>query len=51
MGGGGRGKQAAADAYPRLAPGPVGQWIPNIYISRINQFTSKGQWEKQNLLA
>jgi alpha-mannosidase len=39
------------DAYPTLAPKPVGQWIPNIYVGRIAQFTSRGQWEKRNLVA
>jgi len=37
--------------YPVLAPKPVGQLISNIYRDRINQFYSRGQWEKNNLLA
>lgn len=38
-------------SYPRRAPGPVGHKISNIYKERISQFTSSGQWEKNNLLA
>ncbi|OTB18401.1 glycoside hydrolase family 38 protein [Daldinia sp. EC12] len=37
--------------YPLRAPTPVGKRISHIYKERITQFYSKGQWEKQNLLA
>ena len=39
------------EGYPQLAPTPLGQRIPNIYIGRIAQFTSRGQYEGNNLLA
>lgn len=38
-------------SYPAQAPRPVGQWISNIYKERLRQFTSGGQYEKQNLSA
>jgi hypothetical protein len=44
-------RSTSNDEYPTLAPHPVGQWIPNIYVGRIGQFTSRGQWENRNLLA
>ncbi|KAI0383823.1 glycoside hydrolase family 38 protein [Hypomontagnella monticulosa] len=37
--------------YPVRARAPVGKRITHIYKERITQFYSKGQWEKQNLLA
>ncbi|KAI2614553.1 glycoside hydrolase family 38 protein [Hypoxylon fragiforme] len=37
--------------YPVRARAPVGKRIAHIYKDRITQFYSKGQWEKQNLLA
>lgn len=37
--------------YPQLAHHPVGQRIANLYQRRISQFSSSGQYEKQNLLA
>lgn len=37
--------------YPQLSKGPVGQQIESIYQDRLRQFTSGGQYEKQNLLA
>ncbi|KAK5634434.1 hypothetical protein RRF57_010147 [Xylaria bambusicola] len=40
-----------AGAYPIRAPAPVGKRINRIYKERIEQFYSRGQWEKQNLLA
>ncbi|RWA11413.1 hypothetical protein EKO27_g3703 [Xylaria grammica] len=43
-------KSIAAE-YPVRAPAPVGKRISKIYKERIEQFYSKGQWEKQNLLA
>ncbi|KAE8149958.1 galactose mutarotase-like domain-containing protein [Aspergillus avenaceus] len=36
---------------PRAATGPVGQRIRGIYTDRLKQFTSTGQYEKQNLLS
>ncbi|KAH6646420.1 glycosyl hydrolase family 38 domain-containing protein [Truncatella angustata] len=42
---------AATSNYPVLAAGPKGKKISKIYIERIAQFYSTGQWEKQNLLA
>lgn len=38
-------------SYPILASKPVGQWIESIYTSRISQFSSRGQWEHNNLNA
>ncbi|TGJ86942.1 hypothetical protein E0Z10_g1832 [Xylaria hypoxylon] len=43
-------KSVAAE-YPIRAPAPVGKRISKIYKERIEQFYSRGQWEKQNLLA
>ncbi|RFU32019.1 hypothetical protein B7463_g4293, partial [Scytalidium lignicola] len=37
--------------YPKLAEGPVGQLISNIYRDRIAQFYGGGQYEHQNLRA
>jgi hypothetical protein len=54
MGGGHNHGQLAirpSEAYQELAPMPIGQRIPNIYIARIAQFTSRGQYEHQNLLS
>lgn len=39
-----------SSAYPQLAHHPVGQRIANLYRARINQFTTAGQYENQNLL-
>lgn len=36
---------------PRLAERPVGQRITKIYTDRLRQFTSKGQYEGQNLVS
>ncbi|KAF1813669.1 putative alpha-mannosidase I [Eremomyces bilateralis CBS 781.70] len=41
---------AASSSLPRLAAGPVGKKIGNIYRDRLKQFTSKGQYESQNLI-
>lgn len=42
---------ASAPALPRLAERPVGQRITKIYTDRLRQFTSKGQYEGQNLVS
>lgn len=42
--------RAAASSYPKLAAGPVGQQITNIYKERLGQFTGGGQYESQNLM-
>jgi alpha-mannosidase len=49
--GGGTVPVFAESQYPRLAPAPVGQQIESIYRDRLNQFTSGGQYEGQNLLS
>ncbi|GAB1310919.1 Glycoside hydrolase, 38 vacuolar alpha mannosidase [Madurella fahalii] len=51
MGGETRTQKGPRSDYPLRAPKPVGQLISNIYKDRINQFYSRGQWERQNLLA
>ncbi|KAI1367355.1 glycosyl hydrolase family 38 domain-containing protein [Xylaria arbuscula] len=51
MGGETAAPKAIAGAYPTRAPAPVGKRISRIYKERIEQFYSRGQWEKQNLLA
>ena len=38
-------------SYPKLAAGPVGQQIHNIYKERLGQFSGGGQYQGQNLLA
>ena len=38
-------------SYPRFASHPVGQQITSIYTDRLRQFTSPGQYAKQNLLS
>lgn len=40
----------APSSLPRAPDGPVGQRIRSIYTDRLKQFTSKGQYENQNLL-
>ncbi|KAL4870897.1 hypothetical protein BDV12DRAFT_184237 [Aspergillus spectabilis] len=40
----------APSALPRVSDAPVGQRIRSIYTDRLGQFTSSGQYEKQNLL-
>ncbi|KAL4813967.1 glycosyl hydrolases family 38 N-terminal domain-containing protein [Aspergillus spinulosporus] len=37
-------------SLPRAPDGPVGQRIRSIYTDRLNQFTSKGQYQSQNLI-
>ncbi|KOS47426.1 hypothetical protein ACN38_g1552 [Penicillium nordicum] len=41
----------APPALPQLADRPVGQRIKKIYTDRLNQFTSNGQYEGQNLIS
>lgn len=38
-------------SFPKLAAGPVGQQIHNIYKDRLSRFTDHGQFESQNLQA
>jgi hypothetical protein len=38
-------------SYPVRSAHPVGQWIPDIYKSRIAQFYAGGQYEHNNLRA
>ncbi|RDW86649.1 alpha-mannosidase [Aspergillus mulundensis] len=40
----------APSTLPRAPDGPVGQRIRSIYTDRLNQFTSSGQYQNQNLL-
>ncbi|KAL4810228.1 glycosyl hydrolases family 38 N-terminal domain-containing protein [Aspergillus unguis] len=40
----------APSSLPRAPDGPVGQRIRSIYTDRLKQFTSRGQYEKQNLI-
>lgn len=51
MGGETRTQMGPRSDYPLRAPKPVGQMITNIYRDRLNQFTSGGQYERQNLRA
>ncbi|EXJ69120.1 alpha-mannosidase [Cladophialophora psammophila CBS 110553] len=48
---GGETSSRATSSYPRLSTHPVGQKIQSIYTDRLRQFTSGGQYEKENLLA
>jgi alpha-mannosidase len=48
---GGETSSRVASSYPKLSAGPVGQQIQGIYVDRIRQFSSTGQYEKENLLA
>ncbi|KIW91920.1 uncharacterized protein Z519_07890 [Cladophialophora bantiana CBS 173.52] len=48
---GGETSSRATSFYPRLSTHPVGQKIQSIYTDRLRQFTSGGQYEKENLLA
>jgi hypothetical protein len=38
-------------SYPVRSAHPVGQWIPDLYKSRIGQFYAGGQYEENNLRA
>lgn len=38
-------------SYPVRSAHPVGQWIPDLYKSRIAQFYAGGQYEHNNLRA
>lgn len=44
-------KRITGSSFPKLATGPVGQQIHNIYKERLGQFTGHGQFESQNLQA
>ncbi|PKS12023.1 hypothetical protein jhhlp_001319 [Lomentospora prolificans] len=46
---GGGEESMSKSSYPVLAPRPKGQWITNLYRDRLNQFTSGGQYETENL--
>ncbi|KAI9835170.1 MAG: hypothetical protein M1819_002540 [Sarea resinae] len=46
---GGETHRRLASTLPKLSAGPVGAPIQNIYRDRLRQFTSGGQYEKQNL--
>lgn len=48
---GGGEDNSSKSSYPVLAPRPVGQWISKLYRDRLSQFTSRGQYESQNLLS
>ena len=50
MGGETYSRLTASSSYPKMASGPVGQQIHNIYKDRLGQFTSRGQYEGQNLM-
>jgi len=41
----------ATSSYPQLVKGPVGKQIEPLYRDRLNQFTSGGQYQGQNLLS
>ncbi|KAK7729560.1 Glycoside hydrolase, 38 vacuolar alpha mannosidase [Botryosphaeria dothidea] len=43
-------RMAPTKEYPKLAAGPVGKQIHKIYLDRLRQFTSGGQYESQGLL-
>lgn len=38
-------------SLPRISSRPVGQRIKGIYTDRLNQFTSTGQYEHENLVS
>ncbi|KAI9770329.1 MAG: Glycoside hydrolase, 38 vacuolar alpha mannosidase [Geoglossum simile] len=48
---GGETQAKPTSQYPKLSAGPVGQQIRSIYRSRLDQFTSTGQYERNNLLS
>lgn len=48
---GGETQSRASSSFPKLSAGPVGQQIHNIYLDRLGQFTSKGQYASKNLLS
>lgn len=43
--------RVTGSTFPKLAAGPVGQQIQNIYKERLGHFTDHGQFESQNLQA
>lgn len=51
MGGETLGTTKPKSTYPKLSDHPRGNWIPDIYKSRIEAFYSAGQYESQNLRA
>lgn len=48
---GGETSTRVASSYPKLSAHPVGKQIEGIYTDRLRQFSSGGQYEKENLLA
>jgi alpha-mannosidase len=42
-------KMGPPSSYPKLAAGPVGKKIHNIYADRLRMFMSDGQYREQNL--
>jgi alpha-mannosidase len=48
--GGRESMDASRSSYPKLVERPVGKQIHNIYLDRLRQFTSTGQYEKQGLM-
>lgn len=50
MGGESASRSTVSSSYPQLMSKPVGQKIESIYTDRLRQFTSGGQYERQNLL-
>jgi alpha-mannosidase len=40
----------SSSSYPKLAERPVGKQIHNLYLDRLRQFTSGGQYESKGLL-
>ncbi|KAL8243759.1 hypothetical protein R6Q59_010017 [Mikania micrantha] len=51
MGGGDHSLPIRTTHIPKLSQGPVGAKIESIYRERLNQFSSGGQYEGQNLLS
>ena len=49
--GGEKQSRITGSSFPKLAAGPVGQQIHNIYKDRLSRFTDHGQFESQNLQA
>ncbi|KAF1989593.1 glycoside hydrolase family 38 protein [Aulographum hederae CBS 113979] len=41
---------SSSTSYPKIATGPVGKQIHNIYLDRLRQFTSGGQYRSKGLL-
>jgi len=49
--GGETASRPSTGSYPRLAAGPVGKKIHNIYTNRLRMFTDNGQYYDDGLLA